>query len=150
MVLPYWPDVEGAPQNTVIGGAAIWAMAGHSKDSENGVAAFLNYILKPEVQAAFHQATGYVPVTLAGYELTKQQGFYDKNPGTDVAVKALSDKKPTINTLGLRLGNFVQIRNIIDEELEAVWAGKKTAKEALDSAVKRGNVELRRFERANS
>ena len=67
-----------------------------------------------------------------------------------MAVKALSDKKPTINTLGLRLGNFVQIRNIIDEELEAVWSGKKTAKDALDSAVKRGNVELRRFERANS
>ena len=149
MVLPYWPDVEGAPQNTVIGGAAVWAMAGHSKDSENGVAAFLNYVLKPEVQAAFHQATGYVPVTLEGYELTKQQGFYDKNPGTDVAVKALSDKKPTINTLGLRLGNFVQIRNIIDEELEAVWAGKKTAKQALDAAVERGNAELARFAKAN-
>lgn len=148
-VLPYWPDVKGAPQNTVIGGAAIWAMAGHSKDSENGVAAFLNYLLKPEVQAKFHQETGYVPVTLAGYELTKEQGFYDKNPGTDVAVKALSDKQPTINTLGLRLGNFVQIRNIIDEELEGVWAGKKTAQQALDEAVKRGNVELRRFEKAN-
>lgn len=149
-VLPYWPDVKGAPQNTVIGGAAIWAMAGHSKDSENGVAAFLNYILQPEIQAKFHQETGYVPVTLAGYELTKEQGFYDKNPGTDMAVKALSDKQPTINTLGLRLGNFVQIRNIIDEELEAVWAGKKTAQQALDEAVKRGNVELRRFEKANN
>ena len=100
-------------------------MAGHSKDAEKGAAAFLNYLLKPEVQARFHQLTGYVPVTLEGYELTKQQGFYDKNPGTDIAVKALSDKKPTINSLGLRLGNFVQIRNIIDEELEAVWAGKR-------------------------
>lgn len=148
-VLPYWPEVKGAPYNTVIGGAAIWAMAGHSKDAENGVAAFMNYLLKPEVQAKFHQITGYVPVTLEGYELTKSQGFYDKNPGTDQAVKALSDNKPTINTLGLRLGNFVQIRNIIDEELEGVWAGKKTAKEALDKAVERGNVELRRFEKAN-
>lgn len=98
-LLPYWPDVKGAPQNTVIGGAAIWAMAGHSKDAEKGAAAFLNYLLKPEVQARFHQLTGYVPVTLEGYELTKQQGFYDKNPGTDIAVKALSDKKPTINSL---------------------------------------------------
>lgn len=141
--------MKGAPQNTVIGGAAIWAMAGHSKDAEKGAAAFLNYLLKPEVQARFHQLTGYVPVTLEGYELTKQQGFYDKNPGTDIAVKALSDKKPTINSLGLRLGNFVQIRNIIDEELEAVWAGKKTAKQALDAAVERGNAELARFAKAN-
>ncbi len=64
-------------------------------------------------------------------------------------MKALSDKKPTINSLGLRLGNFVQIRNIIDEELEAVWAGKKTAKQALDAAVERGNAELARFAKAN-
>ena len=148
-LLPYWPDVKGAPQNTVIGGAAIWAMAGHSQDAEKGSAAFLNYLLKPEVQARFHQLTGYVPVPLEGYELTKQQGFYDKNPGTDIAVKALSDKKPTINSLGLRLGNFVQIRNIIDEELEGVWAGKKTAKQALDAAVERGNAELARFAKAN-
>ena len=148
-LLPSWPDVKGAPQNTVIGGASIWAMAGHSKDAEKGSAAFLNYLLKPEVQARFHQLTGYVPVTLEGYEVTKQQGFYDKNPGTDIAVKALSDKKPTINSLGLRLGNFVQIRNIIDEELEGVWAGKKTAKQALDAAVERGNAELARFAKAN-
>ena len=115
--------------------------------ADAGAAAFLNYLLKPEVQARFHQLTGYVPVTLEGYELTKQQGFYDKNPGTDIAVKALSDKKPTINSLGLRLGNFVQIRNVIDEELEAVWAGKKTAKQALDDAVARGDAMLRQFER---
>ena len=93
-LLPYWPDVKGAPQNTVIGGAAIWAMAGHSKDAEKGAAAFLNYLLKPEVQARFHQLTGYVPVTLEGYELTKQQGFYDKNPGTDIAVKAPRQLRP--------------------------------------------------------
>ena len=51
-LLPYWPDVKGAPQNTVIGGAAIWAMAGHSKDAEKGAAAFLNYLLKPEIGRA--------------------------------------------------------------------------------------------------
>jgi sn-glycerol 3-phosphate transport system substrate-binding protein len=149
-VLPYWPEVQGAPQNTVIGGAAIWAMAGHSKDSELGVAAFMNYLLKPEVQAKFHQITGYVPVTLEGYELTKKQGFYEKNPGTDQAIVSLSAKAPTLQSSGLRLGNFVQIRSIVDEELEAVWSGKKTAQEALDAAVTRGNVELRRFEKANS
>lgn len=148
-VLPYWPEVAGAPQNTVIGGATIWAMAGHPKETEAGVAAFLNYILKDEVQAKFHQETGYVPVTLAGYELTKKQGFYKENPGTDQAIVALSAKQPTNNSRGLRLGNFVQIRSIIDEELESVWSGAKSVKDALDNAVKRGNEELRRFERAH-
>ena len=49
----------------------------------------------------------------------------------------------------LRLGNFTQIRDAEDEELEAVWAGKKDAKTALDDAVKRGNELLRKFEAAN-
>ncbi len=61
----------------------------------------------------------------------------------------MTGQAPTENSKGLRLGNFDQIRGVIDEELEAVWAGDKTAQAALDSAVERGNVLLRRFERAN-
>jgi len=90
-----------------------------------------------------------VPITLAAFDLTKKQGFYEKNPGRDIAVLELTNKPPTANSKGLRLGNYVQIRDIEDEELEAVWAGKKTAKEALDSAVARGNELLRRFQSAN-
>ncbi len=104
---------------------------------------------RAEVQAAWHQQTGYLPITLAAYELSKKQGFYDKNPGTDTSILQLNLNPPTANSKGLRFGNFVQIRDIFDEELEAAFAGKKTAKEALDSAVKRGNDLLRRFEDAN-
>ena len=43
----------------------------------------------------------------------------------------------------------MQIRRIADEEFEGVWAGKKTAKEALDAYVSRGNELLERFEKAN-
>ncbi len=43
----------------------------------------------------------------------------------------------------------MQIRTIEDEELEQVWSGKKTAKDALDAIVKRGDELLVRFERAN-
>ena len=58
-------------------------------------------------------------------------------------------RKTTDKSRGIRLGNFVQIRTINDEELEQVWAGKKTAQEALDAAVKRGNEQLERFQKAN-
>ena len=43
----------------------------------------------------------------------------------------------------------MQIRAIEDEELEQVWNGKKSAKEALESIVKRGNEQLERFQKAN-
>jgi sn-glycerol 3-phosphate transport system substrate-binding protein len=147
--LPYHDEVKAAPQNTIIGGASLWVFEGKGKEEYKGIAKFFTFLSKPEVQAEWHQATGYVPITKAAYELTKSQGFYDKNPGTDIAVEQLLLKNPTKMSKGLRLGNYVQIRTINDEELEAVWSGKKSAKAALDSMVERGNEELRKFERAN-
>lgn len=148
-MLPYWPDVAGAPQNTIIGGATLWVLSGHKPVEYQGVAKFFSYLSQPEVQAASHQRTGYLPITAAAYELTKKQGWYEKHPGTDISILQMNHKPPTPNSKGLRLGSLVQIRDVMDEELEAVWAGKKAPKEALDSAVKRGNELLRQFERIN-
>jgi sn-glycerol 3-phosphate transport system substrate-binding protein len=147
--LPYWPEVSGAPQNTIIGGASLWVMAGHQAAAYKGVARFFSFLSSPDVQADWHQSTGYLPITRAAYELTKKQGFYEKNPGTEIAILQMTGKAPTENSRGLRLGNFAQVRDVIDEELEAVWAGKMAAKEALDAAVRRGNELLRQFEHAN-
>ena len=145
--LPYYPDVPGAPQNTVIGGASLWVMSGKKPAEYKGVAAFFDYLSKPEVAAASHQRTGYLPVTKASYELTEKSGFYKQNPGTDVAVIQMI-RKTTDKSRGVRLGNFVQIRTIVDEEMEQVWSGKKSPKEGLDEAVKRGNELLERFEKS--
>ncbi len=146
--LPYYPDVAGAPQNTIIGGASLWVMAGKPAAEYKGVAAFFNYLSSPEVQSASHKRTGYLPITLASFALTEKSGFYKQNPGTDVAVNQMI-RKTTDKSRGIRLGNFIQVRAVEDEELEQVWAGKKTAKEALDSIVSRGNELLERFEKAN-
>lgn len=147
--LPYWEGVEGAPQNTIIGGASLWVMTGHTDEEYKGVAAFLNFLSSTDIQAKWHQDTGYLPITIAAGEKTKADGFYKENPGTDIAVIQMTANQPTANSKGLRLGSFDQIRGIIDEELEAVWSGDKSAQEAMDSAVERGNVLLRRFEQAN-
>jgi len=145
--LPYHPDVEGAPQNTIIGGASLWVMAGKDDEEYAAAADFLNFLSTPEIQAQWHQDTGYLPITTPAYELTKSQGYYDAEPGADIAILQMTGKVPTENSKGLRLGNFDQIRGIIDEELEAVWQGDKDAQAALDSAVERGDELLRRFER---
>ena len=146
--LPYWEAVASEPQNTIIGGASLWVMEGHEAEEYAGVAAFLNFLSSAEIQAKWHQDTGYLPITAEAGELTKSQGFYDANPGTDIAVMQMTANEPTANSKGLRLGSFDQIRGIIDEELEAVWSGDKDAQTALDSAVERGNALLRRFEQA--
>ncbi|MBB6167565.1 sn-glycerol-3-phosphate ABC transporter substrate-binding protein UgpB [Chelatococcus composti] len=147
---PYWPDVQGAPQNSIIGGATLWVLAGRPKEEYKGVAKFFAYLSKPEVQAWWHQQTGYLPITKASYELSQKEGFYDKNPGSDISIKQMNLNPPTENSKGLRLGNFAQIRDIIEEEMENALTGKKPVKDALDAAVKRGNELLRQFEKSNS
>lgn len=146
--LPYWDDVEGAPQNTIIGGASLWVMAGHTDEEYEATAALLNFLSSPEIQAKWHQDTGYLPITSTAGDLTREQGYYEENPGAEIALIQMTTNEPTANSKGLRLGSFDQIRGIIDEELEAVWSGDKTAQEALDSAVERGNPLLRRFEQS--
>ncbi len=147
--LPYHDDVKGAPQNSIIGGASLWVMGGKKPAEYKGVAKFLAFLSQPEIQMEWHTSTGYVPITKAAYELTRKSGFYDKNPGRDTAVKQLTLNTPTENSKGLRFGNFVQGREVIEEEMEAVFAGKKDAQTAMNDAVKRANEVLRKFQAAN-
>ncbi len=148
-MLPLDTAVADAPQNSIIGGATLWVLQGHEKPEYACVADFFQYLSKPDQQAYWHQNTGYVPITTAAYELSQEQKFYESDPMTDTAIKQLSLNTPTAASKGLRFGNFVQVRDIINEELESVWAGDKDAKTAMDAAVERGNALLRKFEAAN-
>jgi sn-glycerol 3-phosphate transport system substrate-binding protein len=146
--MPYYPDVQGAPQNSIIGGASLWVMGGKSADEYKGVAKFFTFLSDTDRQAKLHQESGYLPITKAAYDKTKASGFYEKNPILETALKELTNKEPTENSRGLRFGNMVQIRDVISEEIEAALAGQKPAKDALDTAVSRSNQILRQFERS--
>jgi sn-glycerol 3-phosphate transport system substrate-binding protein len=148
-MLPYWPDAPGAPQNTIIGGASLWVLQGHPAEEYKGVAAFFTYLSSPAVQAEWHKATGYLPITKAAYDLAKDQGFYEEDPGMETALKQMLLNKPTANSKGMRFGNFLQVRSINYDTLEAIFAGKTTAQKGLTDSVAAGNKLLRRFEKAN-
>lgn len=145
-MLPYYDDVEGAPQNSIIGGATLWVLSGHEPAEYQGIAQFFAYLSQPEVQASWHQDTGYLPITEAAYELTREQGYYDENPGADISIQQMTLNDPTENSRGLRFGNMVQIRDVISEEMEALVTGSKSGQEAADDAASRGNQLLRDFE----
>ncbi|OAF08986.1 sn-glycerol-3-phosphate ABC transporter substrate-binding protein UgpB [Bradyrhizobium neotropicale] len=145
--MPYYPDVKGAPQNSIIGGASLWIMGGKSADEYKGVAKFLTFLSDTDRQVYIHKASGYLPITKAAYEKAKAEGFYKDQPYLETPLLELTNKEPTENSRGLRLGNMVQLRDVWSEEIEQALAGKKTAKQALDAAVERGNTMLRQFEK---
>ncbi|MGE3366036.1 MAG: sn-glycerol-3-phosphate ABC transporter substrate-binding protein UgpB [Rhizobiaceae bacterium] len=138
-MLPY--DTES--QNTIPGGASLWVFAGKSDDEYKGVAAFFNFLSQTDIQARLHQVSGYLPVTLAAYEKTKADGFYEKNPAREIPIKQMLAKAPTENSKGVRLPNLPQVRDIMNEEYEKMLAGEQTAQQALDNAVARGNAAIK-------
>lgn len=148
-MLPYYDDVDGAPQNSIIGGATLWVLQGHPEEEYKGVADFFTYLSSAEVQADWHQFSGYLPITQAAYDLGREQGYYEANPGTDIGIQQITLNAPTENSKGLRFGNYVQIRNVIDEEFQRLLSGEVDAQGALDSLVERGNALIRDFEAAN-
>ncbi|MCP1911319.1 sn-glycerol 3-phosphate transport system substrate-binding protein [Bradyrhizobium sp. USDA 4501] len=145
--MPYYPDVKGAPQNSIIGGASLWVMGGKSAEEYKGVAKFLTFLSDTDRQIWIHKASGYLPITKAAYAKAKEEGFYKDQPYLETPLLELTNKEPTANSRGLRLGNMVQLRDMWSEEIEQALAGKKTAKQALDAAVERGNQMLRQFEK---
>ncbi len=145
--MPYYPDVKGAPQNSIIGGASLWVMGGKKPEEYKGVAKFFTFLSDTDRQVEVHKSSGYLPITKAAYAKTKESGYYKDNPYLETPLLELTNKEPTENSRGLRLGNMVQLRDVWSEEIEAALAGKKSAKEALDAAVSRGNTMLRQFEK---
>ena len=149
--LPYDPAIIPKPINSIIGGASLWAMTAPSRTAAEykGAAEFLKFLAGAQQDATWSQNTGYVPVTFAGYEENKKEGYYAKNPGADIPILQLQRGQVTENSKGLRLGRMPEIRNIIYEEVEKALQGQQDAKAAMDGVVARGNKVLRDFERAN-
>lgn len=145
--LPHEKDVT--PKNSLIGGGSIWAMAGHPKEDYAAVAAYLAFLTSTDRQIEWHKGTGYIPITKAAYEKAKAEGYYKEAPHQEVAILQLMREGATENTRAVRLGNYVQYVAAIEDELENIWANKKTAQQGLDDAVRRGNEILARFAQQN-
>jgi sn-glycerol 3-phosphate transport system substrate-binding protein len=145
--LPHW----GAPyrkQNTIVGGGTLWVLKGQKAADYKGVAQFMRFMAEPHQQMWWSVTTGYIPITRTAIKNLEAGYHFKKNPEQGTALAQLSGT-PTVNSQGIRLGNMPQIRDVIEPELENVFAGKKTAKEGLDAAVVKGNEILKEFAEAN-
>ena len=148
--LPYDPVVIKQPINSVIGGASFWVLTAPKRSAAEyrAVARFFRFLAEPANDAEWSEVTGYVPITHAGFDLARKQGWLDKNPGADIPIRQLNRGHVTDNSRGFHLGRMPEIRTVIEEECEKALAGQQGAQAALDSAVERGNKVLRDFQRS--
>jgi sn-glycerol 3-phosphate transport system substrate-binding protein len=120
----YFPsngDVERV--GVIIGGASLWIGAGHPEEENRASVEFIKWLLEPEQMALWHQRTGYLPDTLGAQELLREQGWFDERPGQVTAVNQLADAQVTSATAGAIMGPFPQIRQIVEQAIQAVVQG---------------------------
>jgi multiple sugar transport system substrate-binding protein len=141
--LPYYAEGTSKPGSTLVGGSALWAIEGRTKDVYNGIAAFLAYLATPVVAVEWHQKTGSLPWTNGAYIVSERTGFYDKVPGLGGVMKGATTASVAATSRGIRLPNYDKVRDIMDEELDAIWSGSKPPKLGLDDAVARGDTAMK-------
>ena len=146
--LPHWGPPY-AKATSIIGGATLWIMKGKPANENRGTAKFLKFISETNQQMWWHVTTGYLAISNSAVKNLEAGYHFKKNPDQWTAFAQLTRGKATANSQGLRLGNFVQIRDVIESELENIFAGKKTAKQGLDDAVAKSNDLLKEFAAAN-
>lgn len=137
--LPVIDDNAGAPFNTLAAGAAIWVGQGRSKDEYKAAAKFLEYTLTPQTQLVIARQGGFLPLTPAAQAGAQSKLLRDDLQAQDLGLANVMKPAAPGATVGWISLN-PQLRQIVDEEMEAVFMGKKSAKSALDTAVARGQA----------
>lgn len=148
--IPYWPHLTEKPHTLNIGGSSFWVLKGFSDEEYKTIADFLIYLSSVEVQKKWHQATGYLPITNEAYFETKKEGFYQNHKAAEIAILEVLGNPPTEYSWGVRLGNYVKVRDILIDHLEKAFTGEMSAEEALDQGVIEGNKLLEAFEKEAS
>ena len=142
------PVYEGFERhNSLAGGGGMFVLKGHDEPEYRGAAQFFNFLRQVETQRRWSSLTGYVPVTHSAFEALQESGFYEQEmtDGRQTAVESVLDSEMDQYSRGFRLGNYLQIEAIWDEEVLNVMNGEKQPQEAMDDAVRRGNELLDRY-----
>ena len=142
--LPYWESIIKEPKGTFIGGAALFAMAGHEDEEYEAVADFFSYMTASSNQVFWHKQTGYVPITQAAYDDAKKEGYYESTPDAEIGILQLSQPGGEW-TKGYRLGYYVQIRDVMYKHFDDIFSGDASVDEAFAAMEKESNALLLRF-----
>jgi sn-glycerol 3-phosphate transport system substrate-binding protein len=119
-------------------------MSGKPEAENKCTADFFQFLTSPEIQKFYHQATGYVAITKAAYELAKSEGYYKEKPAAEVGIQQLMLKSGDWSK-GYRLGFYPQIREIMEREYGRIFAGETSVEDAMKTIETEANELLARF-----
>ncbi len=120
----------------IIGGASVYILKDRPDAEKNCAWEFVKFATSPEIQAYWHTASGYYPVTSKAYDVAIDKEWVGKYPQFLTAVNQLHDSPNKLTSMGGFSGTMQQNRLRIEQAIDSVLAGKATPKDALDAAAK--------------
>lgn len=87
----------------------------------------------------------YFPITKKAYDIPAVKQHQAKYPQFTTAVSQLRDSPITRATQGALLGVFTQAREIVEDAIEQVLAGRATSLEALKKAAQQIDAAIGRY-----
>lgn len=146
----FLPRFEGYPQgNSVVGGGCLWLMDKSSPEQQAGAWEFFKFVNSVDETIAWHKGTGYFPATVTAYEQLKTDGWFEEEPNHATAFNQILGGAETPAALGVLLGDFVQIRDIVGAGIEDVVVNGVDPQTAMDKATADSNQVLKNYAELN-
>ena len=131
--MPGFADGTGG---TLVGGGALWILNQRSEKEQEAAWKYIKYLVEPEQQAEWYSGSGYFPMRISAYELPAAKEVEAKYPAFRTAVDPFLATASTRATQGALLGNFVDVRVILQKAAEEMILKGKDPSQALDDAAK--------------
>ena len=132
-------------EGVVIGGASFWLVDHEDEELHDAAWEFLKYVARPDIQAQWHVATGFLATNPAAYNEQSAISAHEEMPQLRVTVEQLQATTSSYATQGGMMDMIPQYRIIIETALEEVFNGA-SAESVLEDVIPQLNQAI---ERAN-
>jgi len=132
---------------SLVGGAALWILNQSPEKEQEAAWKYVKYLVEPEQQAEWYSGSGYFPMRISAYELPAAKEVEAKYPAFRTAVDPFLATASTRPTQGALLGNFVDVRVIVQNALEQMILKSKDPGQAADDAANEANEAIQEYNR---
>jgi sn-glycerol 3-phosphate transport system substrate-binding protein len=128
------PGVPGGTGTPLLGHRVLWTISLRPEEEQEAAWKFIKWLMEPEQQAEWFAGTGYLPVRHSATDLPAAKDVVAKYPQFQVPLDLYLVSPTTPAALGAVLAPFYQVREALNQGVEAMLAGTKDPDQALEDA----------------
>jgi sn-glycerol 3-phosphate transport system substrate-binding protein len=139
------PGVPGGTGIPLPFSRVLWILNVRPEREQEAAWKFVKWLMEPEQQAEWFAGSGYLPVSHSAIDQPAAKAIVAKYPLFQVPLDLYSKSPTTPAALGALLGPFRQVREALDQAVEAMLSGAKDPVAALDDAAASANQAIEEY-----